>query len=255
MLNPASQSQQQALATITQGVAVILQQRSQDTTAEVSTDGRTIEEHLRALRVECRKTAAGIGNPLARFGFENMMDKALNQFSRGLDATSRLNRTIPVESYVDCDTAPKLPRSPSVSQYRRTQTYVSETSSYFGTLYIISKARLPAGLDESDDEVEDIFPEHFQTTTTFHPSQWLLRFGISFGVQVLLAKSIEGSEYRMKSYRAVPDDALIFRFCREGNDMAIQKLFEHGQASPWDRDSWGMTPLFVSPSGFRSRHL
>ncbi|KAG4416838.1 hypothetical protein IFR04_010034 [Cadophora malorum] len=210
LLISGSQSQQQTLATITQGVAALLQQRSQDTTTSVSTDSRDIADHLKALKMECRKAAAGIGNPVARFGFENMMDKPLTQLSSGLDATSHLDGTSPADSYLNGDTASTMPRSPSASQYRRTQTYRSKSSSFFGTLYVVPKATLPAELNHSDDEVEEIIPEHFQTTMKFHPSQWLLRFG--------------------------------------GDNKAIQRLFDSGQASPWDRDSYGKAPLFHAAS-------
>ena len=240
-------------STITQGVAALLQQRSQDTVTSISIDTRDIADHLQALRVECRKTTASIGNPMARFWFENMMDKALTQLSRGLNASSRLDGTSTADSQVNGDAASKMPKRPPVSQYRRTQTYLSETSSFFGTLYVVSKATPPLEIEDSDDEVEDIAPEHFQTTITFHPSQWFLRFGVSFGIEVLLAKSIEGLNCGIKSYRAVPDHALIFELCRQGNNKAIRRLFDSGQASPWDRDSCGETPIFVSFPRFELR--
>jgi len=255
LLISGSQSQQQTLATITQGVAALLQQRSQDTTTSVSTDSRDVADHLKALKMEFQKAAAGIGNPVARLGFENMMDKALTQLSSGLDATTRQDGVSTADSHVICDSASTMPRSPSASQYRRTQTYMSGFSSFFGTLYVVSKATLPPQLDDSNDEVEDICPEHFQTTITFHPSQWLLRFGVSFGIQVLLAKSIEGLNCGMTSYRAVPDDALIFELCKQGDNKAIQSLFDSGKASPWDRNRYGETPLFVSLLRFELRQV
>jgi hypothetical protein len=85
-----------------------------------------------------------------------------------------------------------------------------------------------------------------QTVVTVHPSQWLMTCGMNFGIQAEFSESIWGFEYRLKSYRAVPDNALIFELCEKGDTTAIQRLFDERRASPWDTNSRGLTPLFVS---------
>ena len=51
----------------------------------------------------------------------------------------------------------------------------------------------------------------------------------------------------METSYPVPDDALIFEFCREGNLAGVKTLLSKGQASVRDVDSLGRTALFVSP--------
>jgi len=46
----------------------------------------------------------------------------------------------------------------------------------------------------------------------------------------------------------VPNNALIFEFCREGNVGAIRRLLIHGHASLDDVNEMGETPLHVSLS-------
>jgi hypothetical protein len=68
--------------------------------------------------------------------------------------------------------------------------------------------------------------------------------GVSLST-VLSARSTTGWKYSFQSFRTVPDDSLIFEYCKEGNIGAIQSLFKRGLASPWDRDAKGRTPLWV----------
>jgi len=44
----------------------------------------------------------------------------------------------------------------------------------------------------------------------------------------------------------MPDDSLIFEFCRQGNLSAVRQLISQGQGSIWDVNSWGETPLHAS---------
>ena len=58
--------------------------------------------------------------------------------------------------------------------------------------------------------------------------------------------SIQGLKNTLKTFRPVPDDALIFEFCRQGNASAVMSLLSGGHASIRDTDSHGFTPLHVS---------
>lgn len=68
--------------------------------------------------------------------------------------------------------------------------------------------------------------------------------GITRGM-LISAKSTAGWQYSIQTFRAVPETALIFDFCREGNLDGVKSLFKRGEASPWDRDPRGQTPLLV----------
>lgn len=68
--------------------------------------------------------------------------------------------------------------------------------------------------------------------------------GMSRGI-LLSATSSSGWQYTIQPFRAVAEDSLIFEFCRKGNLEGVRTLFERREASPWDRDPTGQTPLWV----------
>ena len=55
-------------------------------------------------------------------------------------------------------------------------------------------------------------------------------------------------QYVMRPSCLRPDDSPIFRACWEDNIGRIRQLLDDGLASPFDVDSWGQTPLYVSTS-------
>jgi hypothetical protein len=94
--------------------------------------------------------------------------------------------------------------------------------------------------------------ETSETDQTFiiYPKAGARFFGISYGM-LISARSVSGWKYSIESFRAVPETALIFDFCHEGNLEGVKSLFERGEASPWDRDPKGQTPLLVRPLNIR----
>ncbi|KAH9223809.1 hypothetical protein DL95DRAFT_517174 [Leptodontidium sp. 2 PMI_412] len=192
----------------------LLQQRSQATTEIVSMESLNIDEHLKVLREECRKTAAGIlgiFNPVARFKFENLMDSALTQISSGLGSSDGMSHTTAMsEKSLVAEGTTKKPRRYSEIHHRTWTTYLFSISSPFGRLHPVSRALEPLGSNSAREESRHCFLQSMKTTLTFHPSQWLLSSGVNFGIQVLLSKSIQGLDCRLKSYRAVADNSLVF---------------------------------------------
>ena len=77
-----------------------------------------------------------------------------------------------------------------------------------------------------------------------YPKLLIKGLGFSYGMLVT-AKSTAGWQYQIQTFRAVPSHAAIFTFCGEGNLAAVKSLFNLGEASPWDRDPMGRTPLWV----------
>jgi hypothetical protein len=69
--------------------------------------------------------------------------------------------------------------------------------------------------------------------------------GVSYGM-ILASRSMTGWKYSIQPFRAVADTALIFDFCKKSNLDGVRTLLERGEASPWDRDPEGRTPLWVS---------
>ncbi|KAL2215189.1 hypothetical protein M432DRAFT_142731 [Thermoascus aurantiacus ATCC 26904] len=89
-----------------------------------------------------------------------------------------------------------------------------------------------------------------QTTTTnsflYRPAPWLIRCGLKYGIEFVAIQALKGWKYVFKPIHAVRDDSLIFTFCAAGNLEAVRVLFSRGEASVWDTDFRGWTPLHVS---------
>lgn len=84
-----------------------------------------------------------------------------------------------------------------------------------------------------------------ETIIVFHPAPWLLSLGMMYGWRLVMNQSQQGWKYCLNQFRAVPDNALIFELSRQGNIMAAETLIRRGEASVWDTDSRGRTPLHV----------
>jgi hypothetical protein len=64
--------------------------------------------------------------------------------------------------------------------------------------------------------------------------------------QAHLTRSYRGWDQCLRSYKIVPNESMVFQYSMEGNIDRLQQLFESGQASPFEVDYAGMTPLHVS---------
>lgn len=71
----------------------------------------------------------------------------------------------------------------------------------------------------------------WQTRYDLRLAQWLLSHGFSWQTY-----GIYGSwQYSFRAFRYVPSDALIVDFCVDGDVANVQRMFEKGLASPFDR--------------------
>ena len=123
---------------------------------------------------------------------------------------------------------------------RSSSTSVKDT--IFGRVYI-STASWESGGDDADGENDD--QQHtVKTTIRFHPSHWLLKCGLYYGLNVAYMRSERGLKLtNLEAFRAVPDNALVFELARWGSLNAMRVMFADGRASPLDTDSRGWTPL------------
>jgi hypothetical protein len=80
------------------------------------------------------------------------------------------------------------------------------------------------------------------TSYAFRLPHWI--YGRRF--ELHLMKSCQGWDQRLRTYRTVPYDATVFAYCMDGNVNGLQHLFGTGQASPFEVDPDGRTPLHVS---------
>jgi hypothetical protein len=86
------------------------------------------------------------------------------------------------------------------------------------------------------------------TSTVFYPTNWLQCFGVKSGLEAIVASGNQRSLFncRLTVTRAVPEDSLIFKLCKEGEIRAVQLLLSEGKGSVVDTSPKGWKPLHVS---------
>ena len=156
------------------------------------------------------------------------------------------NKSRSIESdYSDLDG----PRRKHTWFKRTVQVASSVMECSLGTLRAESSTqlRIAAGMDDLTFYNELDQGEH-ETSYTVYPAGWLVRLGVRYGFCLKLGSSAtQVWKTSLKPFCPVPDDALIFEFCKQGNTSAVRKLLSGGYASVRDTDSRGYTPLHVSP--------
>jgi hypothetical protein len=71
-------------------------------------------------------------------------------------------------------------------------------------------------------------------------------FRIKYGLRVAIFQSPGNWKHILNNFWPVSDNAMIFDLCRIGNINGVQLLLNKGEASIWDTNSKGRTPLHVS---------
>lgn len=112
----------------------------------------------------------------------------------------------------------------------------SKTKTLFGTIYLRSKV------------YEDFGVPRYETFYMFHPANWLVSLGMKSSFDVMISRSTQGWKNNLSSrtFRAVPEDALIIQFCTDGNIEGVKTLLARVDASVMDRSPGGYTLLHVS---------
>lgn len=137
--------------------------------------------------------------------------------------------------HLDSDVSPV--KQPGQRRSRaRTKSIASRSRTFFGIFYLKSKV------------YEDRGVFHYENFYMFHPANWLVSLGVKTSLDVLISRSTQGWKNNLSSrtFRAVPKDALIFQFCRDGNLEGVKTLLARGDASLMDRSPNGRTLLHVS---------
>jgi hypothetical protein len=123
---------------------------------------------------------------------------------------------------------------------------------FFGTFRMSSRTSL-LFYNQSERSTCSKQEDRFEYENIFRlvPPGWLARFGFTYGLSGRISHSfLSGPMVALDVVRSVPDDAMIFDLCREGNLGCVQTLLSRGQASAKDVDSQGRTPLYVSSINF-----
>ena len=116
---------------------------------------------------------------------------------------------------------------------------------FLGTIRARSTTTLQCSKQTADITLEQDHLE-YETSYIISPASWLVRLGFQYGLHLSLLSSTWGWKNTLKPFCLVPDDALIFEFCKQGNIPAVRSLLSRGHASVKDTDSKGYTPLHVS---------
>lgn len=183
---------------------------------------------------------------VSRGAVQQMMQKSLDQaeiFSTACSAPGKSSQSRGGPGVCDIRRisvpARYLPASPVCHR-------TSATGVFFGSVWVrrstlICPGKRSAAAEESG-QVEVV------TSVIFYPAPWLGRIGLGgHGVEAKLYRSAAPSEWKFKisAVRAVPDNALIFQMCRQGNIMAVRAMLQGGHASVRDTSPAGWTPLHV----------
>ncbi|KAF2500369.1 hypothetical protein BU16DRAFT_556839 [Lophium mytilinum] len=227
---------EQTMTALTDGLASLSVHRASGTVMTEIHDSLDMQGHIASLQAEMRHVTASVPQSWIRSGMQVALDNAVRGMADKLDvqdpvppkdqggSDTRRGRTATPSGYSGShpdvesgqDASARLESDSRNRRNRRLGTdsfhgsYSSITSSVFGTIYLSTDKFYiddPTFTDDSDEE------------------------GAHLG-RIL---------YR--TFHAVPDNALIFEFCKQGNLMAVNSLLVNGQASPWDTNSKGWTPL------------
>jgi hypothetical protein len=214
------------------------------TTLQPSNAGSTdMSHHLVVLRKSIATTISAVSNPFLRNALQEELDSVLQKLATCLAQVS--------DHDLELIEAPKfrVPVEPT-PQPRNTKTYTKligsfATASVLGTLHLSTTLTTTFVPHKRGISVFQQF-RSTHTKAVLHPARWLQQCGLHRGFIMRLSLNSLGLDCSLKSYRAVPDNAPVFDYCRDGNIKAVQALFDSGLASPWDANSRGFTPLFVS---------
>ncbi|KAL3444690.1 hypothetical protein BJX65DRAFT_310689 [Aspergillus insuetus] len=128
----------------------------------------------------------------------------------------------------------------SIRNLENTETFSSKPrETLFGTI------RFQTQITEHIVDFGDEQASQTETRTSFifHPAPWLMRLGLRYGLKAMAMNHHKTWRYTIQPVRAVPDDSLIFAFCRIGNVDAVRELLKRGYASVVDVNTNGWTPL------------
>jgi len=207
-----------------------------------------LDVHTSEIVEEFRRILPRIPNPVYRY-LEHGLNYAIRE-------TNNQNSTIMDEEHLSSKgnlevEARSLTGYLAKQKRSRVRLKTSTSKNIFGTFEVTSETEfLHQTSSKNDDVYEDEDQYEHTTSIKIQPSQWMIRLGIRYRVDATIQHSAQRLRYSLDTVYLVPDDSPIFDFCRKGNINAVRTLLSERQASPWDTDSIGRTPLHVSLVGF-----
>ena len=223
--------------------------------ATVTTVGNTScinDDHTSTFRAKTSRISRSIQNPAQRIGFDFGSDVAVqdlaNSLSKNESTTSRLLTNVENghSTHSHRDKTPHEPHKQASTEGART-TREHITRNLFGAIIITTITRsLRSRFVDEDYSDEECQYEH-ESNLRILPAQWLLKLGLNYAYNIsTYDSSTRPWQFSITPINLVPDDALIFEFCKEGNLELVRDLFSRNLASVRDVDSGGYTALHVS---------
>ena len=169
----------------------------------------------------------------------------ISEFAKAINETIQEATAMQPAAYAYGKKAAHITFNPGISHFAgndfaEIHHQISATETPFGTVWLrTSTAKV-------HDQSSSAKGCHLVTSFVYYPSWWLSKLGFKKGVEISLSSSTKGWQCSLNPFRAVPDDSLIFDFCKTGNIDAVQRLILRGDASVQDTSSKGWTPLHVS---------
>lgn len=215
-----------------------------------------------------RQRLSSIRNPVYQAGLSHLLNGAIKHRSLE-DAGSNVSQlalTPPsgagTPEQVDSCINRYEAHTPLVSTVRTTifgkrsrqTTSFSNWSSIFGTVTTTKTRRSPKEDEDTEpDESFNTFDEDTQTSILIRPSPWLVSIGLSYEAHISVSRSLNSWRLMQQTWRIIPSSSSIFHACREGDLKTVKGLLSRREASVWDVDEIGKTPLHVRSSAkFRS---
>lgn len=249
--------QRRSTTKMTNDVSALNLKYSSDLVSTFSSVPSDIRDHTKALETEISRVANKIPSPVCRSLFEFGMNNALQEILSHFGCVSSNKEMEPTDVHIlrrereSSDSTVNYATSKKpfwIKRNMRRNDFVLK--SFIGKIYVrlrtnVLEYSLPIGRLKDGENVKY---EHV-TSLCACPAPWLVKIGVNYGLNVEFHKSaIWGWKHALSTIRLVPDDAMIFEFCKEGNLSGVQTLLSGGRASVRDTDSCGKTPLFVSGS-------
>lgn len=194
-------------------------------------------------------------NPVQRRGAEICSENAVQEIANGHMRNQGAIQGNEMGQEAGFSSAPRQHQlcssSPAGTWTKRTLNHKrSILKTVFGTISIDTKARRLRFRNDDDQSLgeEDHLPEYeYESSFNVYPALWLLKLGFNYGYHISTSSSpFQGWTNNIQPFTLVPDDALIFEFCKIGDLAAVRTLLSRNLASVRDSNSEGLTPLHVS---------
>ena len=205
-----------------------------------------------AFRDEASRFHQTIHNPTQGVGFEVGRDVAVRDVANYLprDQSRKVGSPPNAEDIQSTHGYRKSP--PRARQQSWKSYYCGLTKTFFGVMtHTIRTTSLRSGFMMDDILNDEEYPYEFEESYNILPAGWLLKLGFNCAHNFsILNSSTRRWKFSINPIELVPDDALIFQYCEQGNIEMVRDLMFRNLASVRDVDSHGRTALHVSQITF-----